>query len=293
MPGPGFVAVMSEIEARLAGPGVDEVLFNGFAHGFLVRQGLAEAFASPFASDVDLVDWLQELAEREGVRLDPLLGAAGGSLDDGRIRWHAVLPPLSRDGPLASFRRHRFDAVTVDDFAVGCGDATATRSRLRQAVSSRRPLLIAGPTGAGKTTLLAALLAEVASERMILIEATPELPRLGPSTVRLAERPPDLDGVGAVGLSRLVREALRLRPDRLVLGEIRGPEALAFLEMSATGHGGIMATLHAGSAEEARDRLVLLAGPHLRGDARAAAARLDVVVLGPASPPRILAFDQV
>lgn len=291
MPGPGFVAVMSEIEARLAGPGVDELLFNGFAHGFLVRHGLLEEFATPFASDADLLDWLQELAEREGVRLDPVQGAAGGTLDEGRIRWHAVLPPLSRDGPLASFRRHRFDTLTVEDFAAD-DDGKATLASLRLAVARRRPLLIVGPTGAGKTTLLAALLQEVGDDRIVVIEALPELPRFGPRTIRLAGRAAGLEGTGAVDLSRLVREALRLRPDRLVLGEIRGPEARAFLEMCGTGHGGVIATLHAGSVEEARERLVLLAGARRRGEALARIARFDVAVVGHRPSSRILAFDQ-
>ncbi len=286
---PGFEAVLREIEARLSAPGVDEVLLNGKDAAFLVRRGLAEEFPSPFADDGALLDWLQDLAERDGIRLDPVNGAAGGLLADSGIRWHAVLPPLSRDGPLACFRRHRFQDVALSDFA---GDARTVAS-LRDAVQARLPLLIAGPTGSGKTTLVAALLAEVPGERIIVIESLPELPRFGARTVRLVEKPPSLDGRGAVPLSRLVREALRLRPDRLVVGEIRGHEARAFLEAAGTGHGGVMATLHAGSAEEARDRLILLAGGGARSHALAAAPGLGVAVLERGTPPRLVSFSGI
>ncbi len=279
MTGPGFEAVLREIEARLQGQGVDELLLNGSGRGYLLRHGVAEEFPSPFGDDMALVDWLQDLAELGSVRLDPVIGSAGGLLDDGRIRWHAVLPPVSRDGPVASFRRHRFDLLTLADFP---GSA-----RVREWVQEKRNVLIAGPTGAGKTTLLAALLTEVAMERIILIEALPELPRFGPATVRLVERPRSLEGEGAVTLSRLVQESLRLRPDRLVLGEIRGHEAQAFLEAGFTGHGGLMATIHAGSADEATERLILLAGGTKRSRALSAALNLDVVVLRRGSPPRL------
>lgn len=283
MAGPGFETVRQELEARLQGDGVDELLLNGSRSGYLVRRGVAEAVPSPFASDDELLEWLQDLAEASNIRLDPVSGSAGGQWDGGRIRWHAILPPLSRDGPLVSFRRHRFGELTLQDFA---GDLVV-KDTLRAVMTARRPLLIAGPTGSGKTTLLAALLTEQAHERIVVIEALPELPRFGAMTVRLAEKLPSLEGVGAVSLSRLVRESLRLRPDRLVLGEIRGHEAQAFLQASFTGHQGIIATIHAGNAHEAIERLVLLAGGSKTARAMASALNLVVVMLVRGSPPRL------
>ncbi len=273
--------VWATLLAVFEDPVVDEVLFNGMAGAWAVATGGGSRPVPGFADERSMIEWLQDFAESQGVRLDPLLGTAGGWVEAHALRWHCVLPPLTRDGPLVSFRRQRFGTLRLEDFEA---DAPTVAS-LRAAVAGRRNLLVAGPTGAGKTTLLAALLAEQASERVVVVESLPELPRFSPTCVRLLERQANLEGVGAVTLEHLVREALRLRPDRLVIGEIRGHEAAAFMEAGLTGHGGLMATIHGGSEAEALARLALLAGseraPYLK------ALELGVVVLQRGAKPRL------
>ncbi len=234
-------------------PRVDELLLNA-ARGMTVLRGTqAEHRASPFASVDVFVEWLHEFATAQGSRLDPMAPATGGSLDNASYRWHAVLPPLSPDGPLLSIRRHRFDSLSLASFA----EAAEHVESLRRLVSRQRPLVVAGTTGSGKTSLLAALLRECApDERVVILESLPELPAAAPGWIRLVVRPPSLAGRGGFGLTRLLEESLRLRPDRIVLGEIRGAEELAvFHAAKRTGHGGVMATIHAGSVSGARARL--------------------------------------
>ena len=260
-------------------PEVDEVLINGSAAAWSVSATGAKALAPPFSSPDALSDWLFAFAEEQGVRLDPVVGSAGGSWQDDTFRWHAVLPPLSRDGPLVSLRRHRFDAIALEHF----DGREGTLLGLREVVRRRTALLIAGPTGSGKTTLLAALLREFApTERIVSIEALPELPKLSPYAVRLVGRPANLQGHGAICLERLVAEALRLRPDRLVIGEIRAGEASAFVDATRAGHGGVMATIHAASTLDAIKRLKTLSGG-LDCDGLG----ICVAVLSRGAPPRV------
>lgn len=284
---------------------VDEVLVNGILSVTIVSGKHLDQAPSPFESNGAMLRWLLAFARQEGVRLDPLCGSAGGrvslelckvgAVGGGHLRWHALLPPLSQDGPLLALRRHRFGQLTLKDF----GGAADVKNALFQAVVRRRPILIAGPTGSGKTTLLLALLAEAAAnERIVIIESLAELPQLFPTWIRLLERLPSLEGVGHVSLDRLLREALRLRPDRIVLGEIRGEEAWTYLDAISSGHEGGLATIHAGSSAEARERLWTLAGRRSdvthretrTGDAPCG-PRVDVVVLSRGDPPAIAHYD--
>ena len=287
-----------ELSACLFGlfsdPAADEALVTGQAGLWLLAAGARRPVPSPFDTALTLLRWAQRLAREGGVRLDPVCGAAGGALrrapspggapED--FRWHCVLPPLAPDGPVLSLRRHRFAALGVAAFA---GDPAALTA-LARVVRARRPLVVAGPTGAGKTTLLAALLREAApDERVVVVESLAELPLLSPLWVRLVERRPNLEGVGAFPARRLVQEALRLRPDRLVIGEVRADEAGAFADALATGHGGVLTTLHADSPAAARRRLAALAGESA-GDF----AGVSVAVLGRGSSgkPTLLAVSQ-
>ncbi len=283
---PEFEAVWQDLLAFFADPTVDEVLVNG-THGlWLVQAAGLTGRPSPFASTAAFSGWLLALARREGVRLDPLCGAAGGSLMQESFRWHCVLPPLSQDGPLFSLRRHRFDVLSLCDFAA----APAVLAAVAAAMTARSCVLVAGPTGAGKTSLLVALLrAYAAAERVVIVEALAELPRVSAACVRLLERRANLENIGEVGMARLVSEALRLRPDRLVVGEIRGSEARVFVETLGTGHGGMMATIHAGSVEEALARLRCLAGP----DGGVTRPALHVVLVERGCPPRIRSLTHV
>src|SRR5262249_16652907 len=156
------------------------------------------------------------------------------------------------DGPLFSLRRHRFNELTFDDFLL----SKTQGAFLEESVRIGRSILICGATGCGKTTFLALLLRAFSlHERVAIIEQIPELPALSSGWIRLAERPASLDGAPSFDLEQVFREVLRLRPDRLVVGEIRSREARPFLQAMASGHGGSMATLHAASPEQAFERV--------------------------------------
>ena len=284
---------------------VDEILINGERSATVVAGVRSYVWDSPFRSNGNMLTWLMSFARHEGVRLDPICGSAGGRISielcqqvgmgQSHLRWHALLPPLSQDGPLMTVRRHRFGHLSWNDF----GGTSESKEKVLRAARNRRSLLIAGPTGSGKTSLLVTLLAEVApQERVVIMESLAELPQLFPSWIRLLERPPNLEGIGATSVERLVREALRLRPDRIVLGEIRGKEARSFLGAILSGHGGGMATIHAGSVAEARSRFMELSSLGYRSGNRAplvgynaSLAALDVVLLTRGAPPEIVAYD--
>lgn len=238
---------------------VDEVLVDGTGAMSVMRGHHCELQRSPFASRDDLADWLFAFATQTGVRLDPMRPATGGNFNAGAFRWHAVLSPVAASGPLLALRRHRFASLNLSSFVDG-DDA----QRLVTAFQSGSPLVVAGPTGSGKTSLLAALLTECAlNERVVILESLEELPQASPHWVRLIERAPNLEGKGGVGLARLFQESLRLRPDRLVIGEVRGVEARVFAEAALTGHRGVVTTMHANSRDHVLARLRALAPPEL------------------------------
>jgi pilus assembly protein CpaF len=281
----------SEVEAllaRFADPAVDELLVNGTRSLGVVRQGCVTTEPSPFRDPWTLLCAIQDFAVEQGVRLDPLCPSAGGAFADHGYRWHALLPPLSPEGALLALRRHRFRELGLAAF-----DASpVTRTALVDAMKTRRNLLIAGPTGSGKTSLLAALLTATAlQERVVVVESLEELPLASAAWIRLLERRANLEGAGRVDLRHLVREALRLRPDRVVVGEIRGEEAAPFLEAGLSGHGGLIATIHAGSVAQALARLRLLSGRGSRGFQtllNELTQVLGVVVMERGRPPRIV-----
>jgi pilus assembly protein CpaF len=221
-----------------------------------------------------------------------LIASGGRHLDDaapfadvalaGGVRVHAVLPPVSTGGPLVSVRIARRRPWRLADLRRAGMLGEETERRLRDAVEQRRNLLICGPAGSGKTSLLAALLAEAPEgERIVTIEDVAELAIAHPHVVGLEARQANADGAGAVALPRLVREALRMRPDRLVLGEVRGAEVADLLAALNTGHDGGAGTVHSTSAHgvgarlEALGALAGLSPDALRRQARAA---IDLVV---------------
>ncbi|GGL42182.1 TadA family conjugal transfer-associated ATPase [Phycicoccus endophyticus] len=224
--------------------------------------------------------WLDRGAgvERAGLRLGAeelrplavrLAGLAGRRLDDaqpwvdgllpGGVRLHAVLPPLAEDGPHLSLRVARRRLAGVDDLVATGAVSPRTAEVLRGLVHTRRSILVTGGTGSGKTTVLGALLAECpAGERVVVVEDVRELDPAHPHVVRLQGRAANVEGVGEVPLTVLVRQALRMRPDRLVVGEVRGPEVRDLLAALNTGHEGGAGTLHANGPEEVPARLEAL-----------------------------------
>ena len=265
------------LEALLADPDVSEILLNGGGRAFVERAGRLE----PVTVDLDETG-VRRVVERIiaplGLRLDRSSPMVDARLPDGS-RLHAVLPPVAVDGTCVAIRRFggRRD---LTDFGLGSGG----RDLLRWVIAAGWNLLLSGGTGAGKTTLLNVLAGEVPPrERIVTIEETAELSLGQPHVVRLEARPPNAEGAGEVTVRALVRAALRLRPDRLIVGEARGEEAFDLLQALNTGHCGSLCTIHANGPADALARLeslVLLAGVGLPVDAIRAQIRssIDAVV---------------
>ncbi|TFV48543.1 TadA family conjugal transfer-associated ATPase [Blastococcus sp. TF02A-35] len=270
------------LEALLRLPDVTDVLVNGPDQVWLDRgAGLERVPGVRFADD----DAVRRLAVR-------LAGSVGRRLDDaapwvdvglpGGVRLHAVLPPVSGGGTCLSLRVLRGRSRSLDELAAQGTLPGGSGALLRAVVDRRLAFLVTGGTGSGKTTLLSALLGEVgAGERLLLCEDAAELRPRHPHVVRLLTRPANVEGAGAVGLRDLVRQALRMRPDRLVVGEVRGAEVVDLLAALNTGHDGGCGTLHANRSAEVPARLEALGVAAGLGRAAVhsqAAAALDVVV---------------
>ena len=252
------LAGLGPIERLLRDPDVTDVLVNGPNDVWIERQGSLERTDVAFADDRAVIAAVERVIAPLGLRIDRASPAVDARLPDGS-RPHAVIPPASVDGPIVAVRRFS-EAVTDLDALVEVGGITDDGANLlRVSVSDRMNLLVAGGTGAGKTTLLNVLSKEIdESERTVTVEDAAEL-RLGGHVVRLEARPPNAEGAGEITLRNLLRHALRLRPDRIVVGEVRGPEALDMIQAMSTGHDGSMSTIHANGPEEALWRLESLA----------------------------------
>ncbi|MGI8633368.1 MAG: CpaF family protein [Solirubrobacterales bacterium] len=249
---------LGPLEEALTDPTVTEVMVNGPDEVYVERSGRVETSAIRFAGEQELRDTIERVLAHAGRRVDESSPAADGRLASGS-RVHVVIPPLALGGPTLTIRR--FGGVRPGPralVAAGAIDAEAM-TRLAEAVRTRRSILVSGGTSAGKTTLLNALSAFFGDrERIVTIEDSAELRLLQPHVVRLEARPPTLEGTGAVGVRELLRNALRMRPDRIVIGEVRGAEAFDLLNALNTGHPGSLSTIHANSVADARDRLQLL-----------------------------------
>jgi pilus assembly protein CpaF len=259
---------LGPLEELLADPAVEEVMVNGHERVYVERRGRIERTDVSYASEDALRDAIERVLTPLGRRVDELSPMVDARLEDGS-RVHVVIPPLAVDGPTMSIRR--FSAVRPDPRElVELGTLTAElRDQLEAAVGARRSILVSGGTGSGKTTLLNALSAFIyPEERVITIEDAAELRLRQPHVVRLESRPANVEGRGRVTIRELLRGALRMRPDRIVIGEVRGGEALDLLMALNTGHEGALSTVHANSPEDALRRvetLALMAGvglPH-------------------------------
>jgi len=247
------------LEPLLRLPGVTDVLVNGPHQVFVDRGEGLEATAVRFTDDDAVRRLAQRLAGLAGRRLDDAAPFADLRLPDGS-RFHAVLAPVSRPGTTISLRVPSVRAFTLDELVVA-GTLTGRGAQLLRAlVAARVAFLVSGGTGTGKTTLLAALLSLVdPAERLVLVEDASELRPDHPHVVGLEGRPANVEGAGAIELRTLVRQALRMRPDRLVVGEVRGAEVVDLLAALNTGHEGGCGTLHANSAGDVPARLEALA----------------------------------
>lgn len=241
------------IDPLLRDPGVSEVMVNGPGRVYVERSGSVEEVAVELDAP-GILRIVERVIGPLGLRLDRSSPMVDARLPDGS-RLHAVLPPVAVDGPYVTIRRFTLRALPLGAFDVGAADPF-----LRWAARAGWNVVVAGATSTGKTTFLDALAAEIdPAERVVTIEETAELALRQPHVVRLEARPANSEGAGRVTVRDLVRAALRMRPDRIVVGEVRGAEALDMVQALATGHDGSLSTVHAGSAAEALTRIETLA----------------------------------
>ena len=243
----------------LADPAVTDVLVNGPAEVWVERGGTVERASVRFPSAAAVTALVQRVVAPLGLRIDESRPWVDARLPGGE-RFHAVLPPLAPDGPVVTIRTFARRRLHLRDLIERDALDVATARLLEAMVAAGIAIAVSGATGTGKTTLLNVLAAAIpARERVVTIEDVAELKLPGPHVVRLEARPPNVEGRGEVPLRELVRNALRMRPDRIVVGEVRGPEVLDMLQAANTGHRGLMTTLHAGSPEEVPARLEAMA----------------------------------
>ena len=269
------------LEPLLRGTGVTDVLVNGPAEVWVDRGRGPEPAGVRFADEAAVRRLAVRLAAAAGRRLDDGMPWVDAALPDG-TRLHAVLPPVAVGGTALSLRVLRRCAMSVADLARAGAFPGRSEMLLRELVAARAAYLVTGGTGSGKTTLLSAMLGLVPDgERLVLCEDAAELSPDHPHVVRLVGRPPNVEGAGEVTLRDLVRQALRMRPDRVVVGEVRGAEVVDLLAALNTGHDGGSGTLHANRAGEVPARLEALgvaAGMDRAAVHSQAAAGLDAVV---------------
>jgi pilus assembly protein CpaF len=289
---------LGPLEPLLADPAVDEVMVNGPGQVWVERDGRIEPTAAQFASESDLRHAIERILAPLGRRVDEAEPLCDARLPDGS----RVVAPLALDGSVLTIRRFRPRGFGPDDLVANGTWAGPLRELLESAVRARCNVLISGGTGSGKTTTLNALTEFIdARERIVTVEDAAELRLRHPHVVRLEARPPSLEGRGEVTVRRLVRNALRMRPDRIVVGEVRGAEALDMLSAMSSGHDGSLSTVHAGSPEEALRRvetLALMAGIGLPHEAvrDQVAGALDLVVHQARMPDgsrRVVAVSEV
>ncbi|MGE0171156.1 MAG: ATPase, T2SS/T4P/T4SS family [Oligoflexales bacterium] len=236
---------ISDLCIELFAPEIQEIFVNDTR--VLIKKYTDETTTvhpSPYRTSESMVDALQEFGFRQSVRLDPLRPYAGGMThvphdnDLISVRWHAVIPPMANHGPVLALRRHLFRLQYEEA-------ADVPHPEIAEALRQGRPIFVCGSTGSGKTTVLTRILQTYCtSERVILLEEIDEIPALAPTWVKLTARPPNLEGFGAVSIETMFRETLRLAPDRIVVGEVRGPEVNPLYQAILSGHGSILTTLH-------------------------------------------------
>ncbi|HVE08756.1 MAG TPA: CpaF family protein [Paraburkholderia sp.] len=246
---------LGPLEPLLNDPTISDILVNTSQHVYVERRGRLEHTDITFYDDAHLMKVIERIVSRVGRRIDESTPMVDARLPDGS-RVNAIIPPSAIDGPLVSIRRFAVNPLTVDDMLNNQSFTPAMAQLLEALIKARLNVLISGGTGSGKTTLLNLLSGFIpGDERIVTIEDAAELQLRQQHVLRLETRPPNIEGKGEISQRALVRNALRMRPDRIVLGEVRGGEALDMLHAMNTGHEGSMATLHANTPRDALTRL--------------------------------------
>jgi pilus assembly protein CpaF len=274
---------LGPLEPLLGDPAVDEVMVNGPGEVWVERGGLLERTGIRFAGEAELMHSIERILAPLGRRVDEASPVCDARLADGS-RVNVVIPPLALSGPCLTIRKFRRHGFSLEDLVANGTLAAPLASMLASCVRARASVLVSGGTGSGKTTTLGALSAAIPDgERIVTIEDAAELRLRQRHVVRLESRPANVEGRGEVTIRALVRNALRMRPDRIVVGEVRGAEALDMLMALNTGHEGSLTTVHANSCEDALRRvetLALMAGVGLPHEAvrQQVASALQLVV---------------
>lgn len=246
---------LGPLEQLLKDETISDILVNGHQAIYIERFGKLSKTKIRFRDNEHIMNILLRIVSMLGRRVDETTPYVDARLQDGS-RVNAIIPPLALDGPCISIRKFQKQTMTFEQMIQAETLSKAMQTMLSIAAKIRLNIIILGGTGSGKTTLLNALSHEIpASERIITIEDSAELQLQQPHVVRLETRPPNVEGIGAVTERHLVRNALRMRPDRIILGEIRGEEAFDMLQAMNTGHDGSMCTIHASSPQEVPARL--------------------------------------
>ena len=246
---------LGPLEPLLADPTISDILVNSHKTIYIERRGKIEKTNVQFKDDEHLMRVIERIVSSVGRRIDESSPMVDARLQDGS-RVNAIIPPLSIDGPVVSIRRFGSDPLKMSSLIEFNALTKDIADMLQMVVTARLNILISGGTGAGKTTLLNALSAYIPeNERIVTIEDSAELQLQQPHTVRLETRPPNIEGRGEVTQRDLVKNALRMRPDRIVIGEVRGGEAIDMLQAMNTGHDGSLTTVHANTPRDAMARL--------------------------------------
>jgi pilus assembly protein CpaF len=274
---------LGPLETLMKDPEITDILVNTHASVFVERYGKLEKTDVRFRDDAHLMQIIERIVTRVGRRVDESSPMVDARLPDGS-RVNAIIPPLALDGPILSIRRFGAERLTINDL-IQFNSVPAQIAEVAAAcVKSRLNVLVSGGTGAGKTTLLNCLSNFIPeTERIVTIEDSAELKVQQEHVVRLETRPPNIEGTGSVTQRDLVRNALRMRPDRIVVGEVRGGEALDMMQAMNTGHDGSISTIHANSARDALSRLetmMLMAGITLpeRALREQIASAIDIII---------------
>lgn len=271
------------IQTLLDDPDITEIMVNGPHHVFIEKNGKIELTNCQFADDGHVMRIIEKIIAPLGRRLDESMPMVDARLPDGS-RVNAIIPPLSVRGPCVTIRKFAVEPYTADDLVSFGTISQQMRQFLEGCVRARLNMLVSGGTGSGKTTTLNVLSSFIPSaDRIITIEDAAELQLQQDHVITLESRPPNVEGKGEITIRQLVRNSLRMRPDRIVVGEVRGGEALDMLQAMNTGHDGSLSTLHANTARDALARLetmVLMAGMELPSDAirKQITAALHIIV---------------
>ena len=274
---------LGPLEPLLADPTVSDILVNTHKRVYVERKGILEMTSVQFRDDVHLMGIIDRIVSAIGRRVDESSPMVDARLADGS-RVNAIIPPLAVDGPCLSIRRFGRDPLTADDLLQNNTLTPSMLELLRGCVKARLNVLVSGGTGAGKTTFLNILSSYISNrERIVTVEDAAELQLHQDHVVRLETRPANIEGKGAIQQRQLVINSLRMRPDRIIVGEVRGEEALDMLQAMNTGHDGSLTTIHANTPRDALSRLetmVAMASLNIPDHAirRQIASAIDVVV---------------